>query len=253
MFNREKKHVILYTNLWTTLAMLFFFFISGLSGQTTPRDSQPIVPGSPPANRQPQQPSTDQPLKGKVIVIDPGHGGNDPGTLGVGRTNEATNVLAIAWDLQPLLERAGATVIMTRTNNVNPAHGTSFQNQVNGQLAARTSMANRSRADIFVSIHNDWNDNRSIAGTTTYYYHSHDWQLADSIQRATVKQLGSRNVGVRRGNFYVLRNTTMPSALVEVGFLSNSREAELLSQSWYRLEAAFGIYHGIVDYFQRVG
>lgn len=250
-----KTNITLYTNIWTTVLMVVFFFISGLAGQQTTSDrvNRPFppnqggqVPSRIPGNR-------DQILRGKEIVIDPGHGGSDPGTLGVGRTTEAANVLAIAHDLKGMLENAGANVIMTRRTDVNPAQGTSFHNQINGQLAVRTFTANRSNADIFISIHNDWNDNRSISGTTSYYYHSHDWLLADSLQRATVKQLGSRNVGVRRGNFYVLRNTTMPSALIEVGFLSNASEADLLAQNWYRLESARGIYHGIIDYFQRNG
>ncbi len=252
-----KTSITLYTNVWTTVLLVAFFFLSGLAGYPTTSDRIPPPPIQGEHNlapSTPQHPSSGQRvLQGKTIVVDPGHGGSDPGTLGVGRTTEADNVLAIAWDLKGMLEYAGATVIMTRTTDVNPAQGTSFGNQINGQLAVRTSLTNRSNADIFVSIHNDWNDNRSISGTTSYYYHSHDWLLADSIQKALVKQLGTRNIGVRRGNFYVLRNTNMPSVLVEVGFLSNSREADLLAQPWYRLESARGIYQGILDYFQRNG
>lgn len=234
----------LQANIFTTILMLVFFFFSGLFGQPHNQEYLDI-----PISSARTSSESGQPLAGKIIVIDPGHGGSDPGTVGVGRTTEADNVLAIALDLKPMLEEAGATVIMTRQTNVSPAEGTTYQRQINGQLAARTSIANRSGADIFVSIHNDWNDNRSISGTSSYYFSSQGIALAESIQRALIKQIGSKDLGVHRGNFYVLRNTTMPSVLVEVGFISNKREADLLAQSWYRSETAKGIYAGIVDYF----
>lgn len=250
----DKKGIILYSNILTTALMLVFFFISGLLGQQTPSQGGSWVPPTRPGDTNPVRPIPgNNILQGRTIIIDPGHGGADPGTVGVGKTTESENVLAIAWELKGMLEHAGAKVIMTRQSDVNPAEGTSFQYNLNGQLAARTAVANRNNSEIFVSIHNDWNDNRSISGTTSYYYHSSDWLLADSIQKHLVKQISSRNVGVKRGNFYVLRNTNMPAALIEVGFLSNAQEANLLSQSWYRLESAKGIYYGIVDYYQRAG
>lgn len=239
--------VVLYANIWTTLLMLVFFFVSGISGgQPTSRDRYPT-------NTPPPAGHSSEALQGMVIVVDPGHGGVDPGTIGLGYSTEAENVLAIAWELKDLLEEAGATVIMTRKTNVNPAQGTAYASRANGQLAARTAIANYNNADLFVSIHNDWNSNSSISGTTSYYYHAHDWMLADSIQKHLVSYLGSRNIGVKRGNFYVLRNTKMPSALIEVGFLSNQREAQLLAQPWYRTAAAKGVFQGIVEYCQKAG
>lgn len=224
--------------------MLAFFLVSGLSGQPTniqdPDKHYPIA-------------TDEQILNGRVIAVDPGHGGSDPGTIGVSKSTEAENVLAIAWDLKGMLEHAGATVIMTRKNDINPASGTSYQHMTNGQLAVRTAIANRNNAEIFISIHNDWNSNSSISGTTSYYYYSRDWILADCIQRSLVECLGTQDIGVQRGNFYVLRNTNMPSALVEVGFLSNRREAELLAQPWYRKTAAQAIFYGIVDYYVSAG
>lgn len=239
--NSAKHSITLYSNVWTTIIMLVFFLFSGISGT----DSVPVDNPGPIAG--------DNLLAGRTIIIDPGHGGGDPGTIGVSKTTEAENVLAIAWDLRGMLEHSGAKVIMTRQTEKSPAQGTSFAYQTNGQLAARTAISNRSDADIFVSIHNDWNGTKSISGSTTYYYKSQDWLLSDSIQSAITDTLGSRDVGVKRGNFYVLRNTNIPAALVEVGFLSNNREAELLSQPWYRTAAAQGIYQGIVDYYRKSG
>lgn len=226
--------------------MLTMFFVSGFLGtQSTegqPQSVSPIRPGS----------ISPQTLAGRTIVVDPGHGGADPGTVGVGRTTEAENVLAVAWELKEMLEGVGARVIMTRQSNVNPADGTAYAGQADSQLAARTAQANRHNADIFVSLHNDWADDPSVTGSAAYYYHGQDWALADAIQRGLISQLKSVDRGVRHGNFYVLRNTSMPAALVEIGFLSNAREADLLGQRWYRLEAARGIFYGIIEYFQQI-
>lgn len=188
-------------------------------------------------------------LRGRVIVLDPGHGGGDPGTVGVGSTTEAENVLAIAWELKGMLERAGAEVILTRQSDQNPAWGTVYAGQENGQLASRVALANRSAGQIFVSLHNNWNDDNSIQGTSVHYYKGQDLALAEHLQRALVNRLGSRDLGVQRSNFYVLRNTAMPAALVEVGFLSNAQEAAKLSQPTYRLEVARALLMGINAYF----
>ena len=245
----HNRSVTLYSSIWATLLMFLMFLFSGLAGPNTDSTSRIWEPTT--ISDQSRWVSP-QALAGRAVILDPGHGGEDPGTLGVGKTTEAENVLAIAWELKAMLEKAGAQVIMTRQIDVNPARGTSYSGQTNGQLAVRVAKGNRSGADIFVSIHNDWNDNRSLSGTTTYYYQSQDWALAEALQKGVVKQLGTRDVGVKRGNIYVLRNTNMPAALVEVGFLSHEGEADLLSQHWYRLEAARGMFNGIINYFSQL-
>ncbi|HBG00100.1 MAG TPA: hypothetical protein DDW87_00795, partial [Firmicutes bacterium] len=188
-------------------------------------------------------------LRGKIVVLDPGHGGTDPGTVGVGPTTEAENVLAIAWELKAMLERAGAQVIMTRQSDASPARGTQFSGQQNGQLAARVAAANRSKGQIYISLHNDWHDNSSVRGTSVHYYKSQDLRLAESLQKAVIGQIKAVDLGIQRSNFYVLRNTSIPAALVEVGFLSNPTEANLLAKPNYRLEVALGLLAGINAYF----
>ncbi|NLJ80533.1 MAG: N-acetylmuramoyl-L-alanine amidase [Firmicutes bacterium] len=236
----EKKFV-LFSGFWATLLMVVIFIYSSLSGPPSagsgfnlPRN---FISGS-------------NVLKGRIVVLDPGHGGPDPGTVGVGPTTESENVLAIAWELKKLLEKAGAEVIMTRQTDFTPERNAVFGGEDNGQLAARVAKANRGGGQIYISLHNNWNDNQQVAGTTVYYYKAEDLALAEALQRGVVRQLNSVDLGVVLGNFYVLRNTRMPAALVEVGFLSNPEEALLLSKPGYRLEAARGLFYGIVDYFQ---
>lgn len=237
------KRFTLYSSLWTTLLMLALFVFSGLTGFRIPFLS------GPPRSQRGGLIWGPRHLQGKVIVLDPGHGGDDPGTLGVGSTSEAENVLAIAQELKIMLEKAGAEVIMTRDSHESPALG-SLGQAGGDQLAARVAAANRSKGQIYISLHNDWNDNSSVQGTSVYFYKNQDLELAEALQNSLVRQLKSADLGVKRSNFYVLRNTSMPSALVEVGFLSNPREAALLAKASYRLDAARGLLVGIENYFQ---
>lgn len=237
------KQITVYSNIWATLAMIALFLFTSITGTNT---SYTRNSGS--STRIPL--ISPQRLQGKVIILDPGHGGGDPGTVGVGPTTEAENVLAIAWELKTMLETAGAQVIMTRQTEQSPAQGTQFSGQQNGQLAARVATANRSKGQIFISIHNDWNDNGMVEGTSVYFHKSSDLPLAEALQQSLVRQLKTVDMGIREGNLYVLRNTTMPAALVEVGFLSNPKEAALLAKPSYRLEVARGLFAGINAYFQ---
>lgn len=232
-----RKSVVLYSNMLVSLFMLGFFVVSSFLGAET------SFVGS--SNRS----QALQHLQGTVVVLDPGHGGGDPGTLGVGPTTEAENVLAIAWELKSMLERYGAKVIMTRQTEASPALGTQFAGERNGQLAARVATANRSVGQAFISLHNDWHDNSSVQGTSVHYYKSQDLALAEALQRGIVDQTKAVDLGVRRSNFYVLRNTSIPAALVEIGFLSNQEEASLLAKPSYRREVALGLLAGINAYF----
>jgi N-acetylmuramoyl-L-alanine amidase len=229
----------LYSNPISTIILIIFFLLSTLTGGSPGQSSPPTggSPASPPAKGAPQNPNG--PLKGRTIVIDPGHGGQDPGAVGYsGKTYEKYNVLWIALDLRQMLEEAGAKVIMTRSSDVYLT------------LASRVNLANRSGADIYISIHNDANRNTGIHGTTTYFYTWQSQKLGQDIQRELVGILGSRDVGVRRQPFYVIRYTQMPSVLVEVGFMTHPSEEKLLVDPAYRVKAARGIYNGILRYFR---
>lgn len=192
-------------------------------------------------------------LAGRVIVVDPGHGTPDGGAVGPGGTKEKDNTLAIALKLQDLLRLNGASVIMTRTNDQAP---TGSQYTQLTDLQARVNLANSSNADIFVSIHNDSYTNPDVSGTSTWYSSNNvsgqadeSLLLASYIQNRVTDSLGTLDRGVRDANFYVNKYTTMPSALVEVGFISNPDEEVKLSNNEFRQKAANGIYLGIVDYF----
>ena len=247
--SRSAREVILQSNALVTVLLLLLSFIFGL---TSP-DEKALPPGpgeypSAPVEGEflgelPRDPAS---LRGKVIIVDPGHGGPNPGSRGVGPKPEKDNVLAVAWDLKGMLEFAGAKVIMTRDGDYSPGGPQA------DQLEARVRIANLSRGDVYVSIHNDWNKNSSTTGTTTYFYTPNGYRLAASLQRGVVGELRSRSLGVRWASYYVLKNTAMPAALVELGFLSNKREANLLATRSYQTKAALGIYNGLVEYFSNM-
>lgn len=184
-------------------------------------------------------------LKGKVIVVDPGHGGTNPGAV-ANNTREADNNLAVGLKLRDKLVQAGAKVVMTRDSDRTVAAKGSSLGQ---ELQARVDIAERNDADIFVSIHTNSNPNSNITGAMTFYRSGESSQLASKVQSALINQTGAVNKGTEAATFYVLRNTSMPSILVEMGFISNANEAARLSDNSYRNNVAQGIYNGIVEYF----
>lgn len=182
-------------------------------------------------------------FNGKVIVIDAGHGGRDSGAEGNG-LREKDITLDIALRVKKLLEEKGFAVIMTRDRDVYPS------------LKERTDLANNAKADIFVSIHVNSGGGTGIE--TWWHDKAPEPQkrqlLATYIQNELIAATGAKNRGVKsptpkKGNFHVTRETKMPSALVEVGFIDNASDAAKLAQSSYRQKIAKGIVEGIIKYF----
>lgn len=176
----------------------------------------------------------------KVIVIDAGHGGHDPGAVANG-LQEKEVVLDISLRVEAKLRAAGANVVMTRRNDT-------FI-----ELTERANIANRANASSFVSVHaNAFNG--SAHGSETYWLNSAQTsedsrRLATAIQKHLINELATNDRGVKTANFSVLRNTNMPAALVEVGFLTNKQEAEKMKLASFREKAAVAIYKGILEYY----
>lgn len=191
-------------------------------------------------------------LKGKVIAIDPGHGGNDAGAIGPTGVMEKTVTLNVALELEKLLKAEGANVIMTRrtdkTVSPNGARASAIE-----ELQARCDVANNSKADIFISIHADSFTNSTARGTTGYYYAETEGpmsiRLADCIRKALCEQIKTPSRGTKPCNFYVVRNTDMAATLIELAFISNPEEENLMSSPEGVLKCAQGIFDGIEDFF----
>jgi N-acetylmuramoyl-L-alanine amidase len=180
----------------------------------------------------------------RVIVLDAGHGGKDPGASGNGVV-EKELVLDIAQRVQKKLEAAGATVIMTRTDAATYP-----------ELKDRTDLAQSKYADMFVSVHtNSAPSAPSANGSEVYYDTSQNTNgsesaiLAKEIQEQFVSLVGMNDRGTKDNDFYVVRNTDMPSVLVELGFLTNSGDAAKFKSDYYRNLFAEAIYLGIKNYY----
>lgn len=181
-------------------------------------------------------------LAGKVIAIDPGHGGTDPGAVGVSGLPEKEVVLDVSLQVANQLRAQGAEVILTRSTDVFIP------------LTQRVSIAHAAGADVFVSVHANAHPNPSIGGIETYYYRNKATSaasryLATLMQRELVGTLQLRDIGVKDANFLVIRQTSMPSVLLELGFLSNAREESLMRTKEFREKAANSIVRALRDYF----
>ncbi len=185
---------------------------------------------------------------GKIIAIDAGHGGPDPGAVGSKGTKEKVITLDIAKRLAKILEARGAKVIMIR------------QDDREVGLYQRTEKANAAKADIFVSIHINANTNPALGGTSTYIYNGavntnqsakikESNRLAGYVQNELLKTLGLRDVGVRSANFVVLRTSNMPAILAELAFISNLAEEKYINTENFKNSSAEAIAKGIGLYF----
>ncbi|NBD33890.1 MAG: AMIN domain-containing protein [Cyanobacteria bacterium] len=175
-----------------------------------------------------------------LVVLDPGHGGKDPGAVGIGGLQEKNVVLPISHHVRKTLQSNGLQVKMTRWDD-------RFIS-----LGGRTAMANREDADLFISIHaNAISMSRpDVNGTETFYYSS-GRALAQAIQRNIISKIDMRDRGVKKANFYVLRNSAMPAVLVEVGFVTGREDAPRLADPNFRKRMADAIADGILQYVRQ--
>lgn len=190
-------------------------------------------------------------IKGKVVVLDPGHGGSDPGAIGGSGLMEKEVTLPIANALKKELQDRGAKVYMTRTTDVDVygPHASGVD-----ELQARVDVATKYSADAFVSIHINSFNNPTVGGIATYYYDKtpYDEGLASNVQGEIAGEEGfGGDRGIQPGDLYVLRHTDMPAVLVELGFISNKQEEKLLKTSRTQQDFARRIADGIEKYFGR--
>ena len=221
---------------------------------------------------------------GEIIVVDPGHGGKDPGAIGYRGIREKDITLAVAREVRRIAEkRLGVKVVLTRTRDVFIP------------LWERSKIANRLGASMFISIHCNFSRNHYARGLETYFlsnartkweravaalenasvkyeinyqkqygmvrkilgdmaqnrYLKESQVLAESIQESVVRKTGTVNRGIKQAGFYVLLFTHTPSVLVETGFISNPREAKRLKSRWYIRRIAEGIVDGIALYLNK--
>lgn len=168
------------------------------------------------------------------VVIDPGHGGKDSGAISVTKRNEKDLVLSLATKVYKLLEQEPRIEPeMTRSTDT-------FL-----ELSERTAFANEMKADLFVSIHGNSAAKESVSGTETYYYTEQSQQFANLMHGLLIKATGFPDRKVKQNDFYVIKNTTMPSILMEVGFLTSQSDEKAMFQEAFQDRVAASIVAGI--------
>lgn len=190
----------------------------------------------------------------KVIAIDAGHGGVDPGAISKDGIKEKNINLAIAQYLKDYLEQSGAVVIMTRTEDKGLySEGGSLRQKKNEDLRERKEIIKNSGADIFITIHLNSFPQTQYYGAQTFYPKDNpsSKKLADAVQGSLIETLDKKNtrVALSKEGVYIIKGLDIPTILVECGFLSNPKEAQLLNKPAYQEKIAWSIYTGIQKYF----
>ena len=195
-------------------------------------------------------------LVGKTIVVDPGHEAEDPGAIGPTGLQERNVNWEIALRLVDLLKKAGANAILTRpglySRTEGPSGWTPQPDDYSGSLARRAAWSKG--ADLFISIHNNYNNDRNVAGTSTYICQktlnaSESMRFASLVQKYVTSALGTTDKGVKDSDLYVVRESSCPAVLVEMMFISNPREESYLRQPATWDKAASGIMQAVQEYF----
>lgn len=202
---------------------------------------QPVIPVEPPKQTIERLPPLSvRPavsLVGKTICVDAGHGGHSSGAKGVDNL-EKDLCLQMCLSLQRELEQRGARVIMTRDTDTFVS------------LEGRCIIANNANADLFISIHlNSTPTRNSASGTETYWHTPQSQRLARALHRRVVNTFKGEDRGIRNRGFYVIRNTDMPSVLLEIGFINHKNDEALLAQGAFQNHLAESLTLGVLDFF----
>ncbi|WP_026700739.1 N-acetylmuramoyl-L-alanine amidase family protein [Salibacterium aidingense] len=176
------------------------------------------------------------------VVIDPGHGGRDVGATGASGRYEKSFTLSLSKKVEKLLEEEPQIeVFMTRSED----------RFISQESRERPKYANKINADVFISIHGNTFSDPNVSGTETYYYHQSSRPFAQNIQKHVVEAAGFRDRGIKKKDLFVARDTKMPAAVLEVGYLTNAEEEAKMRTEDFQSHVAASIVEGIKEYKER--
>ncbi len=185
------------------------------------------------------------------IVIDAGHGGDDPGKIGINKAKEKEINLKIAKELEGILKKEGIKIIMTRTDDAGLYQQSSNNKKVE-DMRKRCEIITKADPVFTVSIHQNSYPEESVKGAQVFYYGQsvEGKVLPKTLQKSLVEQLDPQNHRQAKANesYYLLKKTPSPTVIVECGFLSNAKEAELLVTEEYQKKVAEAVKSGILSY-----
>lgn len=193
-------------------------------------------------------------LANKFILIDPGHGGVDPGAVGKNEVLEKDIVLAVGHRLATYLRQGGARVMMTREEDIDLSDPeiTGLHAKKKQDLARRVALANHLQADLLLSLHVNSFPDPNVYGGQAFYQPecSASQKIAVSIQEALNRLIKDNDrVPLPNSHYYLMRQTKVPTVILEVGFISNPQEYLRLQNPGYQSKLAWSIYTGLVKHF----
>lgn len=192
-------------------------------------------------------------LGNRVVVIDAGHGGVDPGAVGIGKVLEKDVTLAVSKRLQVLVQQSGAKTIMVREDDSDLGSAQGLLKRKREDLAQRIQLAMDAQAEVYISIHANSFPDAKLTGAQTFY-HSDSPEgklLAQSIQKELNSMTNGKRVVKGNQDIYVLKKAHQAAVTVELGFLSNVEEEQLLTTPEYQEKLAIAIYQGLSTYFSK--
>ena len=188
------------------------------------------------------------PLDGKIIFVDAGHGGRDPGTR-YGNILEKDLNLVISNVIRNELEKSGAKVIMARDSDIDLSKEYDY-NKKHGDLNRRINKMKNNNCDLYISIHLNWYNDYYYGGAEVLYNQNNlnNKLFAEKLTKS-LEKYNIRTRDIKKTNLYMYRNATIPGVLFECGFLSNKNDRYLLQTKKYQLKLAKAIVDSMIDYF----
>ncbi len=198
-------------------------------------------------------PATSWMMAHKIVVIDPGHGGIDPGAVGYHGVKEKDIVLRVAKRLRTLLNQAGTKVIMTRETDTDLGlpGSDNLALRKREDLTKRVELANKNKAHLYLSIHVNAFPSSRWRGAQTFYQRNQpeSKKLAEAVQAELIRIMGNTTRMAKAEDYFTTRNTDMAAVIIELGFISNPAEAELMTNPAYQRKLAYAIYTGLEKYY----
>lgn len=192
-------------------------------------------------------------LGDRVVLIDAGHGGVDPGAVGISRVLEKDITLAVSKRLRILVEQSGAKTIMVREDDRDLGSSQGLLRRKREDLAQRIQLAIDSQAEVYISIHANTFPDARLTGAQTFYHSDspEGKRLAQAIQQEINAMTKGKRVIKGNQDIYVLKKANQAAVTVELGFLSNPEEEQLLTQPEYQQQLAVAIFQGLTVYFSQ--
>lgn len=189
-----------------------------------------------------------------TVVLDAGHGGKDPGKVGINGSIESEINLKIVKKLKTYLEEKGVRVVLTRQDE-NGLYDENDSNKKKSDMIKRCEIVNNISPDILVSVHQNSYSSEGVKGAQVFYFKNSNngEKIAEIIQKHLVEEVDQNNGRQHKenNNYYILKNVNCPAVIVECGFLSNYTEAELLVSEQYQQKLAEAIGNGVLEYMEK--